>query len=91
MPTNGMNTGTDYQFLFYGPNGALLAINDIQDVKVDAQKHDLKNQPYNGVPAYGFVPPRTDGYAGTEPAFARWPMARRIACAWPGRCRRRAQ
>jgi oligopeptide transport system substrate-binding protein len=30
-------------------------------------------------PAYGFVPPQTDGYSAQTPQFARWPMQARIA------------
>ena len=60
MPSNGMNTGVDYSFIFYdSTSGGLLEINDVQDVKVMAQKHDLKNMRYNGPPKYGFVP---DGF-----------------------------
>jgi hypothetical protein len=56
MPVNGMNTGVDYA-LFYvdGTTGALVDLGDIQNVKITAQKHDLKNMPYNDDPSYGYV------------------------------------
>lgn len=60
MPVNGMNTGTDYSIMYYdGSSGALVDLGDVQDVNITAMKHDIKSQPYNNVPRYGFVP---DGF-----------------------------
>lgn len=60
MPVNGMNTGVDYAlFYFDGVSGALVDLGDVQDIKVIALKHDIKSQPYNRVPRYGYVP---DGF-----------------------------
>lgn len=60
MATNAGNTGKDYSFGFYdGNTGAIVDLGDVQSVKVQAQKHDLKNMPYNGPPKYDYVP---DGY-----------------------------
>lgn len=60
MPVNGMNTGTDYSIMFYdGTSGTLIDLGDVQDVNITALKHDIKSQPYNSVPRYGFVP---DGF-----------------------------
>ena len=44
---------------FDGATGALVDLGDVQDVKIDALKHDIKSQPYNQVPRYGYVP---DGF-----------------------------
>jgi hypothetical protein len=55
-----MNTGVDYSlFYFDGASGALVDLGDVQNVKIVAQHHLVKNMPYNGSPAYGYVP---DGY-----------------------------
>jgi len=55
-----MNTGVDYSISFYdGTSGTLLDFGDVQNVKISAQKHDIKSMPYNGPPRYGYVP---DGY-----------------------------
>ena len=56
MPTNGMNTGTDYTITYYdGASGALINLGDVQNVKFTALKHDIKSSPYNKVPRYAFV------------------------------------
>src|SRR6516164_4102191 len=48
MPLNGMNVGTDYTFLYYdGMTGALVQMGDIQNIRIAAQKHDIKTMPYN--------------------------------------------
>jgi hypothetical protein len=60
MPVNGMNVGVDYSISFYdGTSGALVDLGDVQNVKIVAQKHDIKSMPYNAPPRYGFVP---DGF-----------------------------
>ena len=60
MPINGMNVGVDYSISFYdGTSGTLVDFGDVQDVKITAQKHDIKSMPYNKPSRYGFVP---DGY-----------------------------
>jgi len=60
MPVNGMNVGVDYSISFYdGTSGTLIDFGDIQNVKITAQKHDIKSMPYNKVPRYGYVP---DGF-----------------------------
>jgi hypothetical protein len=60
LPVNGINTGVDYAlFYFDGASGALVDLGDVQNVQITALKHDIKSQPYNGVPRYGYVP---DGY-----------------------------
>lgn len=60
MPVNGMNTGVDYSLFYYdGARGALVNLGDVQNVKIVALKHDIKSQPYNNRPRYGYVP---DGF-----------------------------
>lgn len=60
MPVNGMNVGVDYTISYFdGVSGALINLGDVQQAKITAQKHDIKSQPYNGVPRFGFVP---DGF-----------------------------
>ncbi|WP_407146241.1 hypothetical protein [Bradyrhizobium sp. ORS 86] len=60
MPVNGMNVGVDYSLLYYdGTSGTLVNLGDVQNVKITGLKHDVKSQPYNDVPRYGYVP---DGY-----------------------------
>lgn len=60
MPVNGMNVGTDYTISYYdGNSGTLVDLGDVQDVKISAQKHDIKSMPYNNVPRFGFIP---DGF-----------------------------
>ena len=56
-----MNTGSDYSIMYYdGTSGTLVDLGDVQNVTINAMKHDIKSQPYNNVPRYGFVP---DGYS----------------------------
>ena len=56
MPTNGMNTGTDYSLIYYdGNTGALVNLGDVQNVKITALKHDIASKPYNTVPRYAYV------------------------------------
>lgn len=60
MPVNKMNVGVDYSISFYdGASGVLVDLGDVQDVAISAMKHDIKSQPYNGVPRFGYVP---DGF-----------------------------
>jgi hypothetical protein len=60
VPINGMNTGVDYSISYYETtSGTLIDLGDVQDVNISAMKHDIKSQPYNDVPRYGFVP---DGF-----------------------------
>jgi len=60
VPINGMNVGTDYLIQYYdGTSGALVALGDIQNIKITGQKHDIATRPYNGFPRFGYVP---DGY-----------------------------
>lgn len=60
MSVNGMNVGVDYTISYYdGTQGVLIDLGDVQDVKINGLKHDIKTMPYNDVPRYGYVP---DGY-----------------------------
>lgn len=60
MSINRMNTGTDYSLAYFdGSTGLIVDLGDVQSVKINALKHDIKSMPYNDVPRYGFVP---DGY-----------------------------
>lgn len=57
MPTNAGNVGKDYSFGYYdGTTGSVVDLGDVQNVKIIAQKHDLKNMPYNGAPKFDYVP-----------------------------------
>lgn len=61
MATNAGNTGKDYSFGYYdGSTGSIIDLGDVQNVKVTAPKHTLKNMPYNGPPKYDYV---GDGYS----------------------------
>lgn len=60
MPVNGMNVGSDFTISYYNAtSGALIELGDVQNVKIQALKHDIKSMPYNNAPRYGYVP---DGY-----------------------------
>ena len=60
MPTNAGSTGVDYSFGYFDANtNSLVPLGDIQSVRITAQKHNLKNAPYNRPPKYDFVP---DGF-----------------------------
>ncbi len=60
MPINGFNVGVDYSISYYdGTTGTIVPFGDIQDVKLTALKHDVKDMPYNAVPRYGYIP---DGF-----------------------------
>jgi hypothetical protein len=55
-----MNVGVDYTLTYYdATSGSLVNLGDVQDVKITANKHDIKSSPYNQVPRFGYVP---DGY-----------------------------
>ena len=55
-----MNVGVDYSISYFeSVSGGLINLGDVQDIKITAQKHDIKSAPYNQVPRYGFIP---DGY-----------------------------
>lgn len=60
MPVNGMTVGRDYSLAYYDQNsGTIVDLGDVQNVKISAQKHDIKSMPYNDVPKFGYIP---DGY-----------------------------
>lgn len=60
MPVNGMNTGVDYSITYYDGNSqSLISLGDVQEVTINALKHDIASKPYNAPPRYGYVP---DGY-----------------------------
>jgi hypothetical protein len=56
MPTNQMNTGSDFTIQYFeGTSGLLLNLGDVQDIKFTALKHDIKSMPYNNLPRYDYV------------------------------------
>lgn len=56
MPVNGMNTGSDYSISYYDTaSGVVVDLGDIQSVTITAAKHDIKSQPYNRPPRFGYV------------------------------------
>lgn len=60
MPVNGMNVGVDYSFGYYdGNTGVIVDLGDVQDIRITANRHDIKTMPYNDDPRFGFVP---DGF-----------------------------
>lgn len=60
MSVNNINVGTDYSLSYFdGNTGAIVDLGDVQNVKINALKHELKSMPFNNVPRYGYVP---DGY-----------------------------
>lgn len=60
MPVNRINVGTDYSLAYFdGNTGVIQDLGDVQNVKINALKHELKSMPYNDVPRYGYVP---DGF-----------------------------
>ena len=63
MPSNAGTIGVDYSFGYYDASTkSLVDLGDIQSVDIKAQKHDLKNMPYNASPKYDYIP---DGYRVT--------------------------
>ena len=63
MPTNAGSVGVDYSIGYFDANTQTLkTIADIQNIKFQAQKHDLKNSPFNGPPKYDYIP---DGHKFT--------------------------
>lgn len=60
MPGNAGSVGVDYSLGYFDSNSnSLVNLGDVQNVKIAAGKHDLKNMPYNGPPKFDFIP---DGY-----------------------------
>lgn len=63
MSQNGMSTGRDYTLSYYDADtNSIVELGDVQNVKITARKHDIKSQPYNNDPRFGYIP---DGYAVT--------------------------
>jgi hypothetical protein len=61
MPVNGVTVGVDYQFGLYDSNsGSMVDLGIIENVKITARKHDIKAQPYNAPPVFGYI---EDGYS----------------------------
>lgn len=76
---NNMTVGKDYSLAYYDADSqAIVDLGDVQNVKINAQKHDIKSQPYNDVPRYGYIP---DGYkfsftvVRTGPALEEFQLA----------------
>jgi hypothetical protein len=56
MPSNAGNIGIDFSIQFFdGVTGALQDLGDVQNFKMTAMKHDLKNMPYNNNPIYDYI------------------------------------
>ena len=79
MSVNGMSVGKDYAVSFYDSNtNALVDFGDVQNFKIQPQKHDLKNMPYNGDPKFGYI---ADGYkfsfsiVRTSASLEAWQLA----------------
>ena len=63
MAQNGLSLGPDFQFGIYdGSTGAILAIGDVQSVKITKHNALVTSKPYNGPPRFAHVP---DGYSGS--------------------------
>lgn len=63
MPINGMTVGRDYSLAYFDTDtNQVIDLGDVQNVKITAQKHDVKSTPYNDVPKFGYIP---DGYKVT--------------------------
>lgn len=57
MPSNAGSLGVDYSLGYFDANNnQLVDLGDVQNVKIQAQKHDIKNAPYNAPSKYDFVP-----------------------------------
>lgn len=57
---NGLSVGRDYNLAYFDANTRqIVDLGDVQNVRINASKHDIKSQPYNGVPKFGYIP---DGY-----------------------------
>lgn len=60
MSINGQTVGKDYSFGYYDADSqTMVDLGSVQNLKINALKHDIKNQPYNDVPSFGYIP---DGY-----------------------------
>ena len=60
MSINLMNVGVDYALSYWEPlSGALVDLGEVQNVTINAQKHDIVSRPYNKVPLFGYIP---DGF-----------------------------
>ena len=58
-----MSVGKQYNFSYFdGNTGELVTLGDVQNIKIVANKHVIKSQPYNAPPRFGYIP---DGYAIT--------------------------
>lgn len=63
MPQNGISLGPDYQFgLYDGFTKQILAVGDVQNVKVTYHNSSINSKPYNGPPRFAHVP---DGVSGS--------------------------
>jgi len=63
MAQNGLSLGPDFLFGIYdGSTGAILAVGDVQNVKVTKHNTAVTSKPYNGPPRFAHVP---DGYSGS--------------------------
>lgn len=76
---NNMSVGKDYSLAYYDADTqTIVDLGDVQNVKINAQKHDIKSMPYNDVPRYGYIP---DGYkfsftvVRTGPALEEFQLA----------------
>jgi hypothetical protein len=60
MAINNITVGRDYYIGFFDADtNQMIDLGDVQNVKINAQKHDVKSMPYNDVPRFGGIP---DGY-----------------------------
>ena len=60
MAVNSMSVGNDYALVFYDSNtGSIIDLGDVQNFTITAVKHDIKSQPYNDDPRFGYI---DDGY-----------------------------
>jgi hypothetical protein len=57
---NNMTVGKDYSLAYYDADTqTIVDLGDVQNVNITAGKHEIKSQPYNDVPRFGYIP---DGY-----------------------------
>lgn len=60
MAINNITVGRDYSLAYYDTDTqSIIDMGDVQNVKITASKHEIKSQPYNDVPRFGYIP---DGY-----------------------------
>lgn len=58
-----MNVGRDYAFGLFDPfTKAIIELGDVETVDIKPIKHEIKSEPYNDDPKFGYVP---GGYSGT--------------------------